>query len=111
MAKPYSGENTLTYLITLMKTALAGKLDRGDVVNDLTSADPGKVLSAAQGKALAERIQNAGGGDMLSTTPTATGSRTTPCVWRAAPPATSPPPPPSRPMSPVSRASPGAWSP
>ncbi|MCI9121869.1 MAG: hypothetical protein HFG00_10175 [Oscillibacter sp.] len=65
MAKPYSGENTLTYLITLMKTALAGKLDRGDVVNDLTSADPGKVLSAAQGKALAERIQNAGGGDML----------------------------------------------
>ena len=65
MAKPYSGENTLTYLITLMKTALAGKLDRGDVVNDLTSADPGKVLSAAQGKALAEQISNAGGGDML----------------------------------------------
>lgn len=65
MAKSYSGENTLTYLVTLIKNALAGKLDKTDVVNNLTSTDTEKVLSAAQGKILADQIAAAGGGDML----------------------------------------------
>lgn len=65
MSKPYSGENTLTYLITLVRNAMKGFIPKSDIVNDLTSTDAGKPLSAAQGKALAERIANAGGGDML----------------------------------------------
>lgn len=64
MSKPYSGENTLTYLITLIQNALKGLIPKSDIVNNLTSTDTDKPLSAAQGKALAEQISNAGGGDM-----------------------------------------------
>lgn len=64
MSKPYSGENTLTYLITLIQNALKGLVPKSDIVNNLTSTDTDKPLSAAQGKALAEQIGNAGGGDM-----------------------------------------------
>ena len=65
MSKPYSGENTLTYLITLVRNALSGLVPKSDIVNNLTSTDTGKPLSAAQGKALADQITNAGGGDMM----------------------------------------------
>lgn len=65
MAKNYTGENTLTYLVTLIKNALGGKINTNDIVNNLTSTAADKPLSAAQGKALAEQISNAGGGDML----------------------------------------------
>lgn len=65
MAKKYFGENALTYLVALMKTSLAGKVSTGDIVNDLTSTDVSKPLSAAQGKALSEKIDQAGNGDML----------------------------------------------
>lgn len=64
MSKPYSGENTLTYLITLIQNALKGLVPKSDIVNNLTSTDTDKPLSAAQGKALADQIGNAGGGDM-----------------------------------------------
>lgn len=64
MSKPYSGENTLTYLITLVQNSLKGLVPKSDIVNNLTSTDADKPLSAAQGKALAEQIGNAGGGDM-----------------------------------------------
>lgn len=64
MSKPYSGENTLTYLITLIQNAIKGLVPKSDIVNNLTSTDTDKPLSAAQGKALAEQIGNAGGGDM-----------------------------------------------
>lgn len=66
MAKKFSGENTLTYLITLVKNALAEKVNTSDIVNNLNSTDSDKPLSAAQGKALADQIANAGGGDMMS---------------------------------------------
>ena len=65
MAQNYTGENTLTYLVTLIKNALNRKVSTSDIVNDLTSTAADKPLSAAQGKALAEQIANAGGGDML----------------------------------------------
>ena len=65
MAKNYTGENTLTYLVTLIKSALSGKINKSDIVNNLTSTAADKPLSAAQGKALAEQISDAGGGDML----------------------------------------------
>lgn len=64
MSKPYSGENTLTFLVTLIQNALKGHVKKSDIVNNLTSSDTDKPLSAAQGKALAEQIGNAGGGDM-----------------------------------------------
>lgn len=64
MSKPYSGENTLTYLITLIQNTFKGFVPKSDIVNNLTSTDADKPLSAAQGKALAEQIGNAGGGDM-----------------------------------------------
>lgn len=64
MSKPYTGENTLTYLITLVQNALKGTVNKNDIVNDLNSTATDKPLSAAQGKALAEQIGNAGGGDM-----------------------------------------------
>ena len=101
MSKKYIGENAVTYLLTLLKTALSGKVDGTDprltdartpvahaashgpegadpitpadigalaavaVEDSLTSADPEKVLSARQGKLLAEQIAQAGSGDML----------------------------------------------
>ena len=65
MSKPYTGENTLTYLVTLMQNALKTLVPKSDIVNNLTSTDTDKPLSAAQGKALAEQIGNAGGGDMM----------------------------------------------
>ncbi len=64
MSKTYSGENTLTYLITLVRGALKNLVSKSDIVNNLTSTDTDKPLSAAQGKVLAEQIGNAGGGDM-----------------------------------------------
>lgn len=64
MSKPYSGENTLTYLVTLIQNAIKGLVAKSDIVNNLTSTATDKPLSAAQGKALAEQIGNAGGGDM-----------------------------------------------
>ena len=64
MSKPYSGENTLTYLIALIQNTFKGFVPKSDIVNNLTSTDADKPLSAAQGKALAEQIGNAGGGDM-----------------------------------------------
>lgn len=64
MSKPYSGENTLTYLITLIQNTFKGFVPKSDIVNNLISTDADKPLSAAQGKALAEQIGNAGGGDM-----------------------------------------------
>ena len=66
MAKNYAGSNALAYLINLIKTALGGKLDKTDVVNNLLSDDSTKALSAAQGKALKELIGSAGGGDMMA---------------------------------------------
>lgn len=65
MSKPYSGENTLTYLVTLVTNAIKTLIPKSDIVNDLNSTATDKPLSAAQGKALAEQIANAGGGDML----------------------------------------------
>lgn len=65
MSKPYTGENTLTYLVTLVQNALKTLVPKSDIVNNLTSTDTDKPLSAAQGKALAEQIGNAGGGDMM----------------------------------------------
>lgn len=101
MSKKYLGENAITYLVTLLKTALGGKVDTTDarltdartptahaashgpegtdpitpaaigalaaaaIEDSLTSADPEKVLSARQGKLLAEQIASAGSGDML----------------------------------------------
>lgn len=64
MSKPYSGENTLMYLVTLIQNALKGRVPKSDIVNNLTSTDMDKPLSAAQGKVLADQIQNMGGGDM-----------------------------------------------
>lgn len=64
MSKPYSGENTLTYLINLIQNKIKGLVPKSDIVNNLTSTATDKPLSAAQGKALAEQIGNAGGGDM-----------------------------------------------
>ena len=64
MSKPYSGENTLTYLITLVQNSLKSLIPKSDIVNNLTSTATDKPLSAAQGKVLADQIQNAGGGDM-----------------------------------------------
>lgn len=68
MSKEYTGENTLTYLITLVQNALKQLISKTDIVNSLTSTDTDKPLAAAQGKALAEQIANAGGGDMLKST-------------------------------------------
>lgn len=65
MSKPYSGENTLTYLITLIQNAIKGLVPRSDIVNSLDSTATDKPLSAAQGKVLVEQIGNAGGGDMI----------------------------------------------
>lgn len=62
--KSYSGENTLIYLITLIKDAIKNLIPKSDIVNSLTSTAADKPLSAAQGKALADRIANAGTGDM-----------------------------------------------
>lgn len=42
-----------------------GAIAAADIVDGLSSAAADKVLSARQGKILAERIANAGGGDML----------------------------------------------
>lgn len=60
----YAGNETITALAAKIREALGGKLDRADVVDDLTSAEGTKALSAAQGKVLAERIAANPGGDM-----------------------------------------------
>lgn len=66
MAKNYSGENTLSFLISLIKQELGKKLNTSDVVNNLTSTDSTKALSAAQGKVLADMVGDAAdNGDML----------------------------------------------
>lgn len=73
MSKEYAGENTLTYLVTLVQGAISGLLPKSDIVNNLNSTAADKALSAAQGKALSDKIANAGGGDMLKSTYDADG--------------------------------------
>lgn len=68
MAKSYSGENTLSFLISLIKQEVGKKVNTSDIVNDLTSTDSNKPLSAAQGKALSDMFTAADKGDMLKST-------------------------------------------
>ena len=56
MAKQYFGEKALRSLIRLMKSALGTKVDTASIVDDLTSQDAAKVLSAKQGKALSDAL-------------------------------------------------------
>jgi len=56
MAKQYFGEKALRALTRLVQTALGTKVDNASIVNDLTSVDATKVLSAAQGKALKDAM-------------------------------------------------------
>ena len=91
--KKHAGENALTMLITLVKTALNGKVDKVEgkglstndyttedktklggvetganktvINNTLTSEDTTQALSAAQGKALKDALDELGYGDML----------------------------------------------
>lgn len=65
MAKNFAGENTIAFMMSLIKAEENKKINKTDIVNNLTSADSDKVLSAAQGKALADQIAGAGYGDML----------------------------------------------
>ena len=64
MAKKYVSPDTLKAFMVIVKTGLAGKLNVTDVVNDLTTADETKPLSAAQGKALKDLIDAAGTADV-----------------------------------------------
>lgn len=96
MAKEYFGEHSLRSLVQLVKAefdkvkvetrdalsfkvdttqlndaiaqAIQGKVNTTDIVNNLTSEDTNKPLSAAQGKVLADRIEEKGIGDMLKST-------------------------------------------
>lgn len=56
MAKSFFGENSMRFLIKLVKAGLGLKIDAANIVNDLTTDDATKVLSAAQGKALKDEI-------------------------------------------------------
>jgi len=54
--------------MTLIDTAVGGKVNVSDIVNNLTTNDPTKVLSAAQGYALNSNIANFGNIKMLAKT-------------------------------------------
>ncbi|MCM1215474.1 MAG: hypothetical protein NC548_13255 [Lachnospiraceae bacterium] len=54
--KQYFGEKALRSLIRLVKSGLGTKVNTADIVDDLTSVDASKVLSAAQGKALSDAM-------------------------------------------------------
>lgn len=56
MAKQYFGEKALRSLIRLVKAGLGTKVDTAAIVDDLTSVDATKVLSAKQGKALSDAM-------------------------------------------------------
>lgn len=56
MAKQYFGEKALRSLIRLVKAGLGTKVDTTAIVDDLTSVDATKVLSAKQGKALSDAM-------------------------------------------------------
>lgn len=56
MAKQYFGEKALRSLIRLIKAGLGAKVDTTAIVDDLTSVDATKVLSAKQGKALSDAL-------------------------------------------------------
>ena len=64
MAKKYVSPDTLKAFMVIVKTALAGKIDVTSVVDNLTSTDTDKPLSAAQGKALKDLIDAAGTADI-----------------------------------------------
>lgn len=53
-----------TQVATDIETAVSTKVSVTDIVNNLDSEDGTKPLSAAQGKVLADRISDKGGGDM-----------------------------------------------
>lgn len=58
MKTPYSGKNALSTLMTIIKKALAGKLDTTALVADLTSTDDGAPLAASQGNVLKGMIDD-----------------------------------------------------
>ncbi len=53
MSKEYAGQNTLTYLVTLIKTALRDKVDKADgkglSTNDFTTEEKNKLAGIASG--------------------------------------------------------------
>lgn len=57
MGRQYVGENAVAYLINLIKSGLEKKIDRSDIVNNLTSTESDKPLSAAQGKILSDSME------------------------------------------------------
>lgn len=56
MAKNYFGTNSAKKMMSLVKTADAGKIDKASINNTLTSDATTEVLAAAQGKVLDGRI-------------------------------------------------------
>ncbi len=56
MGKSFFGPNSMRFLIQLVKTGLGLKVNTSDIVDDLTTDDATKPLSAAKGKALSEQI-------------------------------------------------------
>ena len=56
MAKNYFGKNSANAMMQLVKEADATKIDKTSIVNSLDSEDATGVLSAAQGKALADAL-------------------------------------------------------
>lgn len=57
MAKKYVSLNSLIYLVQLLKTDFGTKVSYDDVINALDSIETTKPLSAAQGKALLDKIE------------------------------------------------------
>lgn len=52
----YFGIHSLRSLIRIVKADLEAKVNTSDIINDLTTDDSSKPLSAAQGKVLDEKI-------------------------------------------------------
>jgi hypothetical protein len=57
VAKEYFGINSLRSLIRLIQADLETKVSTSDIIDDLTTNDGKKPLSAAQGKSLNDRLQ------------------------------------------------------
>lgn len=58
MAKEYFGIHSLRSLIRLLQADLGTKVGYDDIVDNLTTDDPNKVLSAAQGKILGDKLDS-----------------------------------------------------
>lgn len=66
--RKFAGVNTMDTLVEVVKEELAGRISFADIVDDLTSDDNQKPLSAAQGKILKEMIANIQLGDSAEVT-------------------------------------------